>query len=125
LLEKTRREYGGARQLPPVPFFLFGMGERQKFLYRQGVLLDARTGKELHSWEVARELIVPPAYTVALETKEGRQVFLQEDEQGIWLEELGQRKSLAQGRVSLPEFSDRRFGPVLRVLHQELLVNVV
>ena len=32
---------------------------------------------------------------------------------------------LSQGRVCLPQFSDHRFGSVLKVLNQELLINVV
>ena len=49
-----RRENGGVRRLPPVAFFLFGMGERRKLVYRAGVLRDARTGEEVRRWDVGR-----------------------------------------------------------------------
>ena len=54
------------RKLPPISFFLFGMGDRRKLVYQKGVLRDARTGEEVRRWEVSAERIVPPAYTVAL-----------------------------------------------------------
>jgi hypothetical protein len=119
-LDQVRREHGGVRKMPAVPFFLFGMGDRTKLLYRHGVLRDARTTRVVRRWDVARELIAPPAYTVALRTKDGTQVYLQEDEQGVWLAEGGKRVALSRGRVRLPEFAGKRHGPVLRVLHQEL-----
>jgi len=126
-LNAIRSAHGGVRKLPAVPFFLFGMGDRQKLAYRDGVLRDARTGREVHRWAVKRELIVPSAYTVALETRDGGQVFLAEDEQAVWLEEggKGKRTPLTRGRIALPTFAGHRFASVLRVLHQEVLVNVI
>ena len=37
-LDACRQAHGGARDLPAVPFFLFGMGARTKLLYRDGIL---------------------------------------------------------------------------------------
>jgi hypothetical protein len=124
-LDAVRREHGGVRKLPPISFFLFGMGERRKLVYQQGVLRDARTGKEVRRWEVSAERIVPPAYTVALKTRDGSLVTLVEDEEAVWLEEGGKRTALTRGHVSLPSFAGHRHAAVLRVLHQELLVNVI
>lgn len=125
-LDTTRKEYGGTYALPAVPFFLFGMGERQKFLYRKGELRDARTNKLVRRWNVAEELIVPSAFTVALKTVDGGLVFLSEDEDAVWLEEKGsERVALSKGKVALPDFADHRYPAVIKVLHQEPLVNVV
>lgn len=124
-LDAVRREHGGVRKLPTVSFFLFGMGGRQKLVYHRGVLRDARTGREVRRWDVKDELIVPPAYTVALETKGGGRVFLVEDEEAVWLEEGGERAALTKAPVKLPDFAGHRHAAVLRVLHQELLVNVI
>jgi len=38
-LEQFREEFGGTYQLPNVSFFLFGMGNREKYLYKSGKLL--------------------------------------------------------------------------------------
>ena len=78
-LQACRQEHGGARELPGVNFFLFGMGKRTKLLYRDGILFDAKSGSELHRWKVRRESIVPPDYTVWLETEEEGSVVLRED----------------------------------------------
>jgi hypothetical protein len=124
-LNGVRREHGGVQKLPPVPFFLFGMGDRRKLVYHQGTLRDARTGGEIRRWEVKQELIVPPAYIVALKTNHGELVLLVEDEEGVWLEESGNRTALTRVHVSVPSFTGHRHAPVLRVLHQELLINVI
>jgi len=124
-LDIVRRDHGGVRKLPPVSFFLFGMGDRRKLVYQGGVVRDARTGREVRRWDVKEELIVPPAYTVALETKERGQVLIVEDEEAVWLEEGGKRTALTKGHVALPTFAGHRHAAVLRVLHQELLVNVI
>ncbi len=124
-LNVVREAHGGARQLPAVPFFLLGMGDRQKFVYRDGVLRDARTGREVRRWAIKRELIAPSAFTVALETQDGRQVFLVEDEEAVWLEEGAERTPLSRGRILLPTFAGHRHASVLRVLHQEVLINVI
>jgi hypothetical protein len=48
-----------------------------------------------------------------------------EDEQAVWLDEGGTKTALTRGRVVLPDFAGQPFAAVLRVLHQEVLVNVV
>ena len=49
-----------------------------------------------------------------------------EDEQAVWIEEAGNRVALdgTRAAVKLPVFAGHRYARVLRVLHQELLVNV-
>ena len=125
-LNGFRNTFGGTRDLPDVRFFLFGMGLRAKFIYRDGKLLDARTGAVVREWPVAAATIVPPDYEVALETASGAQVVIREDEQAVWIEEGGRRTALEGTRqpVKLPTFAGKKFPRVLRVLHQELLVNV-
>jgi hypothetical protein len=124
-LNAVRVGHGSVRKMPHVTFFLFGMGDRRKLVYRQGVLRDALTGREVRRWEIRQDLIVPPAYTVALNTNHGDRVLLVEDEEAVWLEESGNRTALTRGHVSLPSFTGHLHAPVLRVLHQELLINVI
>jgi len=45
--------------LPKVNFYLFGMGNRDKFLYRDGTFFNPITGKTVRQWEVAKETILP------------------------------------------------------------------
>jgi hypothetical protein len=124
-LERTRKAYGGAYKLPAVDFFLFGMGPRDKFIYTRGKLTSAASGKVVREWEVEEEVICPAEYTVALKTKDGKFVFVTEDEEAVWVEADGKKEPLSKGPVKLPDFKGRKHRLVLRVLHQELLVNVL
>ncbi len=125
-LAEFRREFGGERELPDVRFFLFGMGPRAKFLYRDGRLLDARSGNVVRQWTIARDVIVPPDYRVAMEIAGGTRVTIVEDEDAVWIEEAGRRVAIVgtQAPVKLPTFEGHRYARLLRVLHQELLVNI-
>jgi hypothetical protein len=124
-LAQVRRAHGGSYHLPAVDFFLFGMGPRTKYVYQKGRLSEAFTGKLLRQWSVAEEIISPTDYSVALKTQDGKYVFLSEDEAGVWLIEDGRKQALTQGSVVLPDFLGHKHRLVLRVLHQELLINIV
>ncbi len=69
---------------------------------------------------------MPPDYRVVLETAGGTRVSIGEDEDAVWIEEAGRRTALDGTRagVKLPAFAGHRYAQVLRVLHQELLVNI-
>jgi hypothetical protein len=126
-LNKFRAEFGGeARELPNVRFFLFGMGGRVKLLYKDGALIDATTGKAVRRWVPVAEVIDPPGYRVALSLAGGKRVTVAEDEEAVWVEEDGRRSAIdgTRSSVKLPDFAGHRYAGVLRVLHQELLVNV-
>lgn len=125
-LAQCRQSHGGVRELPDVRFFLFGMGARTKLLYRDGILLDIKSGRELRRWKVRSEVIVPPKYLVTFDTEDGTRITLCEDTEAVWLEEAGKRTPLegTQSAVRLPDFAGKKFPQVLRVLHQELLVNI-
>jgi hypothetical protein len=125
-LEAFRREFGGSRAMPRVPFFQFGMGSRSKLLFRDGVLLDATKGTVLREWKTSHALIVPPDYLISFTTPDGGPIRIVEDEQAVWIEENGQRSAVEGTRfpVKLPAFVGHRYATVLRVLHQEILINV-
>ncbi|MBA7653461.1 hypothetical protein ES703_61310 [subsurface metagenome] len=95
-------------QLPDVKFYLFGMGNRRKFLYRDGTLFDALTGKTVRRWQVTEETILPSQYTVRLKTSDGQTIILTEDEQAVWLQDgagtSAKRLRLTEGPIHLPEF---------------------
>ena len=109
-----------------MPFFLFGMGGRDEFLYRDGRLLRVSDGEVVRRWDLTAATIVPPDYRVEIDTADGRQVVLVEDEAAVWVEADGERTTVpgTERRLKLPDFAGRRYPRVLRVLHQELLVNV-
>ena len=125
-LNACRLAHGGGQDLPDVKFFLFGMGARAKLVYRDGVLTDARSGRELQRWKVRKEVIVPPDYAVWLETTDGDRIVLREDAEAVWLDAAGRHTALdgTRSTVRLPDFAGMKFPRVLRVLHQELLINI-
>lgn len=125
-LKAFRAEFGGARAMPAVPFFQFGMGPRPKLLFKDGVLRDAIKGTILREWKTFKVLIVPPDYLLSLTTSDGGRVRIVEDEQAVWIEENGKRSAVEGSRhpVKLPAFAGHRYASVLRVLHQEILINV-
>jgi hypothetical protein len=124
-LAKLRATGRPLREMPAARFFLFGMGSRQKLLYRDGALWELPSGRVVKQWNVASELIVPPAYAVLVHRTDGGGVLLEEDEAGVWLTEDGRRTALSKSQLKLPTFAGRPSANVLRVLHQEILINVV
>lgn len=126
-LDTMRAEFRGC-DMPGVPFFLFGMGNREKYLYKNGQLIESFSGKVIREWSVNDELIVPSLYRIVIKTDDGKFITLQEDEEALWLiDDNGKRTVIGETSypVSLPSFSDARYSRILKVLHQEILVNIV
>ena len=109
---------------PDCPFFLFGMGDRRKLLYRGGALLDPFTGDTVRRWEIAADRLFASEYAVRLTKPDGRIVSITEDESGVRIEENGRQSSLTESRLSLPRFEDYSHGALLRTLHHDLLVSL-
>jgi hypothetical protein len=125
-LDEFRAEYGGSRELPNVRFFLFGMGLRPKFLYRDGKLIDLRTGVIVAQWKVKSEIILPPEYRVVITQEDGSKVQVAENDKAVWVGNATNEVIVTgtQIPVKLPAFEGQRYSQILRVLHQELLINV-
>lgn len=132
-LNKLRQAHPNHQELPDLSFFLFGMGDRLKLIYRDGRLINALTGNIEEQWPVKRTVIVPSEYVVDLELADlpagqPQTVQIREDENGVWILQPGKRPRLIPGTRSLlklPRFADNPNGPILRVLHQEVLINVI
>ena len=124
-LDRFRRAFGGSYALPKVNFYLFGMGNREKLIYKNGALYNAFTNKLVYKWDVEEEVIAPHIYSVAIKTKDKKYVFLVEDALGFRLEQKSIISYISKNPVSLPDFKQYQYSAILRVLHQELLINVV
>ncbi|MBO0936058.1 hypothetical protein J2I47_05820 [Fibrella sp. HMF5335] len=124
-LNQLRKAHPNSRDMPDLRFFFFGMGDRRKLIYRNGVLKDALTAEVVRSWPVKRERIIPSAYTVALETTGGKTIILAEDQAGVWLTEgKAARTALTRSNLVLPDFKGKTYAPILKVLHHEVLINI-
>ena len=126
-LDAFRNEFR-SKDMPDVRFFLFGMGDRTKLLYKEGKLVEALTGTTIGAWEVEKELIVPSEYRVVLQTVDGKTVVIQEDTKSVWISEEPQAKKILAGTESpliLPSFEGNKYARILKVLYQEILINIV
>ncbi len=114
------------RETAITPFYYFGMGNRRKIIYENGVLKDAFSGKVIKSWKVKYDLIVPNEYQVIIKTEDGEYVRILENKKGVWFEENG-KKQLISGtdiELELYGFQDQDYENIKKVLYQEILMNV-
>jgi len=122
-----RSEFRTADNVPEVDFFLFGMGNRTKWLYKDGKLLNAISGDLFREWEIKSEQIIPNEYAVILKTQDELEILIQEDHSGIYVIDQGQRLGIkgSEKNVKLPEFDGEQYAEILKVLNHEILVNIV
>jgi len=125
-LEAFRSEFR-AVELADVKFFLFGMGNRSKWLYKDGVLKNALTGSERMRRPVKSQNIIPNGYRVELKTADNRNILIYENETGVYIKENEKITRLegTNSPVKLSDFRGNKYSEILKVLHQEILINIV
>jgi hypothetical protein len=125
-LAELRKEFR-ADDMPDVRFFLFGMGNRTKLLYKDGKLVNAINGTIIREWQLKGQTIIPNDYKVIIETLSNVPVSIFENEKGIFINENG-KETIIEGTgtpVRLPAFDGYKYSEVLKVLLQEILINIV
>jgi len=117
-LDELRKEYR-AVEMPDVKFFLFGMGNRTKLIYKGGKLINALSGKVIYEWPVKNETIIPNDYRVNIETLTDVAVGIFENEKGVFVSERGKETSIdgTWTPIKLPSFEKHKYGEVLKVLN--------
>ncbi|MBO5110993.1 MAG: hypothetical protein J6D21_09790 [Clostridia bacterium] len=107
-----------------APFFLFGMGQREKYFYKNRTLYhqDGRVALDLTDSVDMR--IEPEDYTVTVTMTDGSKVILVEDEEGFWCERNGQRYCFTASPIKLPTFEGHPYRVHLRILLHEVLYNI-
>ncbi len=125
-LQALRSEFRSV-DMPDVKFFLFGMGNRTKLLYKAGKLINATNGKVVSEWQFKNETIVPNEYRVNIETLTDAPVSIFENEKGVFINERGKETLISgtEAPVVLPAFEKLKYSEVLKVLHHEILINIV
>jgi hypothetical protein len=126
-LSDFRHEFGRSKDIPDVKFFLFGMGNRTKMIFKSDTLKNALTGEIIKTWPGAGSVIIPPDYTVCLTLQDGSLVEIREDQEAVWITESGHKYALpgTLNPVNLPDFRKYRYGLIMKVLHHEILINIV
>jgi hypothetical protein len=110
--------------LPTKKYFLFGMNTRKRIVYENGTLTDLGTGQKIKSWFVKKDTILAEQYAVELETVDGRKVRIEENEKEIFYDDSRFKISLSESPVYFPSFNNKKFEFVLKVIYQEILLNI-
>ena len=116
-------------------FYIFGMGHRDKFIYKSGgSLIKFDTNEEVFKFDVKREKFLYDRYMVVIWTNDGITYLIQEDSWGAYIYDITDSESLFEGRklvktlttseyINLPDFEDTEYPEQLRILHGEILVS--
>lgn len=107
-------------------FLLYGMGNRDKYIYQNGVLRDIATEKVYRRFDVLEQLIIPNLYTVLIKTKDNKFYKIVEDEKAVHIISDNDDDIVpnTEEDISLPRFDDYKYSELLNVLYQEILINI-
>ena len=110
-LNKFRIEYGGSKEMPDIKFYLFGMGNRVKLVYKSGKLLDPFSGNVVREWDLSDELIIPNLYKVEIITGSREYITIYENETGVFIREKGKTSCIkgSDRSLILPSFKNNKY----------------
>jgi len=96
-------------------------------LQRRHAAQRADRAEPFKKWSLTSAAIIPNAYRVDVTTTDGGDVSIYEDQTGVFLAEDGDTTQIegTAARVRLPSFQGHRYSEILKVLHQEILINIV
>lgn len=103
-------------------FYLFGMGNRTKFIYSNGNLINIEDNSVIKHYEIIDELIIPNINTVLLYLSDYSYIKIYEDCNGIYIND-----ELIVGTdsyIDLYDFSNYKYSNILNVLYSEILFNI-
>ena len=115
---------------PEKQFFIFGMGNRDKLIYKEGgELISFETNEIILKLDIITEQFAFDIYMVVIWTKDGKIYKLYENSYGVYLDditggEINSSKCLTGGEyINLPDFEDYKYPAQLRILHHEILTS--
>ena len=106
-------------------YYFFGMGNRKKFLFKDGKLTSLDNKKNLYEWDVKEYLIIPNEYMVILSTNQGDYIKIYENENGVFVKENDDE--LIEGtdiHIDLENFEGQEYQNMKKVLYSEILFNI-
>lgn len=104
--------------------YFFGMGNREKLLYVNGILINLRNNEVIKKYDIKSEIIIPSEYIVILNTKDDKKIEIYENEEGIYIKENKNIEAISEDKINLPTFEGYKYSEILKVLHQEILFNI-
>lgn len=115
---------------PEKQFYIFGMGAREKFIYKEGgTLTKFSTNEVVCRFDVVREKFLFDRYMVVIWTKDEKIYLIKEDSYGAYIYDITNGdevliQELCRGEyINLPDFEEYEHPEQLRILHQEILVS--
>ena len=115
---------------PEKQFFIFGMGNRDKLIYKEGgELISFETNEVILKLNIITDQFLFDRYMVVIWTKDGKIYKLYENSYGVYLDditdgEINSSKCLTGGDyINLPDFEDYKYPKQLRILHHEILTS--
>lgn len=106
------------------PFLLLGSGPRRKFVFVAGRLLDARNGEVLEDLGDGDWCFDPGHWRATRRTDAGS-LIVGEDDQGVFVERLGDRRMIIEHPLAMPRFDGHPHAAILRATWHEIATNVV
>lgn len=116
---------------PEKQFYIFGMGGREKFIYKEGgTLTKAFTNEVVCELDIKREKFLFDRYMVVAWTNDEKVYLIQEDSYGAYIYDITDENNkklvmtLCESEyINLPDFEEYEYSAQLRILHQEILVS--
>ena len=115
---------------PEKQFYIFGMGNREKFIYKEGgTLTNFPTNEVVFTWDVKREKFLYDRYMVVIWTNDGKTFLISENSYGTYIYNItdGEKKLICtlceSDYINLPDFEECEYPEQLRILHGEILVS--
>jgi len=111
---------------PDCKYFIFGIGERPKYLYKEGLLIKLFTGDTIKKWSVIKEYYIPNKYKVILFTNFGKKIEIFEAPRGIMLNQSGFIMPI-QGTeipVNVPDFKLYPYSEIMKALYYDIIINI-
>ncbi len=110
-----------------INFYLFGMGNRTKILFKDNKLIDIFTKKTLYEWNVKDYVIIPNIYTVLIRTFDNTYYKIYENDNGVYIQKFNKKAKLIKGtdkHIDLYNFAGQEYSNVKKVLYNEILFNI-
>ena len=115
---------------PEKQFYIFGMGAREKCVYKAGgTLTKFETNEVIYTFDVKNEKFLFDRYMVVIWTNDEKAYLIKEDSYGAYVYDITDGKetkilTLAESEyINLPDFEEYEHSAQLRILHQEILVS--
>ena len=114
---------------PEKQFYIFGMGNREKYIYKEGgSLIKFATNEVVFSFDVKHEKFLYDRYMVVIWTNDAKNYLIRENSYGAYLYDItdGEKQILVlceSEYINLPDFDNCKYHEQLRILHQEILVS--